>query len=56
MESELGAPISVLFKEFEDQPIAATSLGQVVQSCPLSWAVHSKAESCNAKPTFSFHT
>ncbi|PPS00952.1 hypothetical protein GOBAR_AA19712 [Gossypium barbadense] len=29
IENELGAPIHVLFKEFEDQPIAAASLGQV---------------------------
>lgn len=29
VEKELGAPIHVLFKEFEDQPIAAASLGQV---------------------------
>ncbi|KAK8467659.1 hypothetical protein PHAVU_007G121568 [Phaseolus vulgaris] len=29
IESELGAPINVLFKEFEDRPIAAASLGQV---------------------------
>ncbi|XP_058787206.1 protein ACTIVITY OF BC1 COMPLEX KINASE 7, chloroplastic isoform X1 [Vicia villosa] len=29
IESELGAPINVLFKEFEDLPIAAASLGQV---------------------------
>ncbi|CAL5196080.1 unnamed protein product [Lathyrus oleraceus] len=29
IESELGAPINVLFKEFEDQPIAAASLGHV---------------------------
>ncbi|XVE78297.1 hypothetical protein DITRI_Ditri13aG0133500 [Diplodiscus trichospermus] len=29
IESELGAPINVLFKEFEEQPIAAASLGQV---------------------------
>lgn len=27
IENELGAPIHVLFKEFEDQPIAAASLG-----------------------------
>ncbi|XWS75904.1 hypothetical protein CRYUN_Cryun01aG0131700 [Craigia yunnanensis] len=29
IETELGSPINVLFKEFEDQPIAAASLGQV---------------------------
>ncbi|ESQ49259.1 hypothetical protein EUTSA_v10020179mg [Eutrema salsugineum] len=29
IETELGAPISLMFKEFEDQPIAAASLGQV---------------------------
>ncbi|KAG8387177.1 hypothetical protein BUALT_Bualt03G0226200 [Buddleja alternifolia] len=29
IEKELGAPIHVLFKEFEDLPIAAASLGQV---------------------------
>ncbi|KAG4961748.1 hypothetical protein AAZX31_14G004500 [Glycine max] len=29
IESELGAPINILFEEFEDRPIAAASLGQV---------------------------
>lgn len=29
IENELGAPIEQLFKRFEDQPIAAASLGQV---------------------------
>lgn len=33
IESELGAPIGILFKEFQDHPIAAASLGQV--SAPL---------------------
>ncbi|KAK4781969.1 hypothetical protein SAY86_016071 [Trapa natans] len=29
IEHELGAPVDVIFKEFEDQPIAAASIGQV---------------------------
>ncbi|XP_020250536.1 uncharacterized protein LOC109827922 isoform X2 [Asparagus officinalis] len=29
IQNELGAPIDVLFKQFEDRPIAAASLGQV---------------------------
>ncbi|KAL1812977.1 hypothetical protein ACET3Z_023042 [Daucus carota] len=29
IKSELGAPVEILYKEFEDQPIAAASLGQV---------------------------
>lgn len=32
IETELGAPINILFKEFEDRPIAAASLGQVLSS------------------------
>ncbi|KAL1367706.1 hypothetical protein AAHE18_02G069700 [Arachis hypogaea] len=31
IESELGASISLLFREFEDRPIAATSLGQLMK-------------------------
>lgn len=33
IESELQAPIDQLFKKFEDQPIAAASLGQVFDCC-----------------------
>jgi hypothetical protein len=29
IEKEMGCPIEVVFKEFEDRPIAAASLGQV---------------------------
>lgn len=29
IEKELGAPVNVIFKEFEERPIAAASLGQV---------------------------
>lgn len=29
IEQELGAPVGVIYKEFEDRPIAAASLGQV---------------------------
>ncbi|WOH05824.1 hypothetical protein DCAR_0625245 [Daucus carota subsp. sativus] len=29
IKAELGAPVEILYKEFEDQPIAAASLGQV---------------------------
>lgn len=33
IEKELGAPINVMFREFEDLPIAAASLGQVFTLC-----------------------
>lgn len=33
IEKELGAPINILFREFEDLPIAAASLGQVFTLC-----------------------
>lgn len=29
IEKELGAPVHIIFKEFEERPIAAASLGQV---------------------------
>lgn len=37
IESELGAPINILFEEFEDRPIAAASLGQVIQPSPAHY-------------------
>lgn len=40
IEKELGAPIHVLFKEFEDLPIAAASLGQVFALCVSSISGH----------------
>lgn len=33
IKKELGVPVDLLFKEFEDRPIAAASLGQVFVSC-----------------------
>lgn len=30
IQSELGSPVEVLFKEFEDLPIGAANLGQVL--------------------------
>lgn len=33
IEKELGGPIHMLFREFEDLPIAAASLGQVFTLC-----------------------
>lgn len=34
IESELGAPVSQLFRSFQKQPIAAASLGQVGLALP----------------------
>lgn len=33
IEKEMGCSVDVVFKEFEDRPIAAASLGQVLNSC-----------------------
>ena len=38
IKSELGCPIEVLFKEFEDRPIAAASLGQVFALISINYS------------------
>lgn len=35
VQNELGSPVDVLFKEFEERPIAAASLGQVFAPCSV---------------------
>ncbi|RZS21700.1 hypothetical protein BHM03_00054373, partial [Ensete ventricosum] len=41
IERELGSPVELLFKEFEDRPIAAASLGQVFDTTVHRAVLHS---------------
>ncbi len=51
IEKEMGCPIEVVYKEFDNRPIAAASLGQV-----LSFALYQNINLIFSVPISVYHT